>query len=217
MKQQRPAKPSQPNLAAPAADNTRDQLVLTAIDQIEQHGLDKLTVRGIAAAAEANVAAVNYHFRSKDALVAAALERSILNMLQDTETILNKLPAKPAAVLSELFAYYLEGALRYPRVSKAHLHDAFCSDDYTGAFPRLFAPVTERLTSVVQQSVRGLNQASAGRRVIAALSAVFFPVFFPGLYATLHALDTPGARLAYVSDLARTLLSPVAATDKVPR
>ncbi|KYF58049.1 AcrR family transcriptional regulator [Sorangium cellulosum] len=192
------------------ADDPRQRLLAAAIDQIEKHGVGQVTVRKIAAAAGVNIAAVNYYFRSKEALLAAALDGSIRHMLADSEDFLARMPGDPVEALSGLLGYYLEGSLRYPNVGRAHLHGAFHVDDYSGPFPTLFAPVMERLRDLVQAAVPGLDERAAARRVVAALSAVFFPAFFAGLYRGLNALGSPADRLAYVRELARQTLSPPA-------
>lgn len=199
------------------ADDPRQRLVIAAIDQIEKHGVGQVTVRKIAAAAEVNIAAVNYYFRSKEALLAAALEGSIRHMLEDGDELLARMPDDPMEALSGLLGYYLEGCLRYPNLSRAHLHDAFHADDYSGPFPTLFAPVIMRLRDLVRAAVPGLEERAAARRVVAALSAVFFPAFFAGLYEGLSALGSPDDRLTYVRELARQTLAPAEAATPAAR
>lgn len=55
--------------------DTQARIIEAAIEVFLEKGYDSATVRDICARAEANVAAVNYHFGSKDALHAAALEQ----------------------------------------------------------------------------------------------------------------------------------------------
>src|SRR5262245_50874010 len=112
----------------PATD-PRERLVQAAIEQIEATGLGRVTVRAVSAAAGVNIAAVNYYFGSKDALLATALEAAIRHMVGDSEAMLERLASDPEAVLTELLQYYFEGALRYPHITKAHLHAAFVEDD----------------------------------------------------------------------------------------
>lgn len=54
--------------------NTKDALLAAAIEVFADKGFDAATVRDICGKANANVAAVNYHFGGKDALYVAALE-----------------------------------------------------------------------------------------------------------------------------------------------
>ena len=55
------------HFATAPVETPRERLVEAAIQEMERRGLSQLTVRAVAAAAQMNVAAVNYHFRSKQA------------------------------------------------------------------------------------------------------------------------------------------------------
>ena len=63
-------------------EQTRSRLVEAAREVFSQHGFQGATVREICRRADANVAAVNYHFGSKDGLFAAALNFNQLAALQ---------------------------------------------------------------------------------------------------------------------------------------
>jgi AcrR family transcriptional regulator len=54
--------------------NTKDALLAAAIEVFADKGFDAATVRDICGKANANVAAVNYHYGGKDALYMAVLE-----------------------------------------------------------------------------------------------------------------------------------------------
>lgn len=194
----------------PPSTEPRARLVEAAIEQIEQHGLANLTVRDVAAAASANIAAVNYHFGSKDALVHAALEVAMRHTLEDIEDILESVARDPKLGFQELLEYLISGSLRFPRLSKALLHDAFSSDDYTGPFPIQFAPMMARIRDALQRAVPGLTPTAAARRTVAALSAVFFPTFFVGLFRDLCSLQSERDRREYAAELTRQMLAPVA-------
>ena len=56
-----------------AGKATREQIIAVTLQAIQQEGLAALTIRQIADRAGVNVAAVNYHFGSKDALVGEVL------------------------------------------------------------------------------------------------------------------------------------------------
>jgi len=53
---------------------TREKILTAARELFEEKGFDFTTVRDIAAKAEVNVALINYHFGSKDLLLAAIIE-----------------------------------------------------------------------------------------------------------------------------------------------
>jgi len=64
------------------SDQTRNRLLDAAREVFSQNGFQGATVREICSRAEANVAAVNYHFGSKEALLAEALNFAPLKALQ---------------------------------------------------------------------------------------------------------------------------------------
>lgn len=200
-------------------DASRDpaqRLVLSTIEEIESRGIAQVTVRGIAARAGVNIAAVNYYFRSKEALIAEAKELAIRHLVQDASQMLEPISASPEAGLATFLEYLLEGTRKYPRMTRAQLHDAFVADDYSGPFPRLFAPILERLRDALTAAVPALDPGQAGRRVMAALSAVLFPSFFPGLFAPLRPLDIEEDRRAYCREIARSALA-ASGAGKPPR
>ena len=214
-KSPRPPKVAATNDRAPTEEAAKDpttRLLHAALDEIERHGLAHLTVRSVAAAADVNIAAVNYYFRSKDALVAAALKGSIDHVAADTEPLLARMDDEPEEALTELLGYLLEGSLRFPRVSKAHLHEAFVDGEYGGPFPKLFASILLRARASLRKAVPGLGEEAASARLVAAFSAMFFPAFFTGFFAPLRALQTPADRAAYAREAARRALAPAAGT-----
>ncbi|OGS93542.1 MAG: hypothetical protein A3K04_04750 [Gallionellales bacterium RBG_16_56_9] len=65
-----------------ASEQTRTRLLDAAREVFSQHGFQGATVREICRRAEANVAAGNYHFGSKDELLAEALNFAPLKAMQ---------------------------------------------------------------------------------------------------------------------------------------
>src|SRR3972149_1611495 len=65
-----------------ASEQTRTRLLEAAREVFSQHGFQGATVREICRRAEANGAAVNYHFGSKDGLLAEALNFAPLKAMQ---------------------------------------------------------------------------------------------------------------------------------------
>jgi AcrR family transcriptional regulator len=65
-----------------ASERTRARLVEAAREVFAQHGFQGATVREICRRADVNVAAVNYHFGSKDGLLSEALNFNRLRDLQ---------------------------------------------------------------------------------------------------------------------------------------
>lgn len=78
------------NAAADNAD-TRTRILDAAEHLFVQHGFEATTLRMITAAAHANLAAVSYHFGSKDALVEAVFRRRLTGLNRERLQILDGL------------------------------------------------------------------------------------------------------------------------------
>jgi AcrR family transcriptional regulator len=81
-------------MASPTTKHSRDtkERILDAAERLfVEQGFDSASMRGITAEAGVNLAAVNYHFGSKDALVAAVLERRIGPLNQERAACLDRL------------------------------------------------------------------------------------------------------------------------------
>lgn len=73
-------------------EDTRERLIAAAREVFSQNGFQGATVREICRRAEANVAAVNYHFGGKDGLLAEALNFAPLKALQKKNTAADGCP-----------------------------------------------------------------------------------------------------------------------------
>lgn len=65
-----------------AGERTRERLIEATLELLAEHGESSVSLRDITDAAGTNVAAVSYHFGSKDALVGAAIDQSIGRLVQ---------------------------------------------------------------------------------------------------------------------------------------
>lgn len=75
-----------------ASEQTRMRLLDAAREVFSEHSFQGATVREICRRAEANVAAVNYHFGSKDGLLAEALNFAPLAALQKDNASVSECP-----------------------------------------------------------------------------------------------------------------------------
>src|SRR6516165_6392158 len=83
---------------------TRARLLDAALDLLAERGEDGLTLRELTDAAEANVAAVSYHFGSLKALCEAAIEQALERYLEAQQQAVRELG--PESTLEELAAAF---------------------------------------------------------------------------------------------------------------
>ncbi len=186
----------------------REHIVLAAIACLERRGVQGATVREIAREAGVNVAAINYYFGSKSALMEAALTRTL-----DTGFDLSELDERIAATgdlrgATEAFLLdYLTHAQEYPRVAGAHLHEALSGGELSPELRRragaLLRGLAERLAPLL-----GPGREEERVRAVSQLwSAILLPGLFPGFFrgAGLDVADEEERR-TYVSALVARFL-----------
>lgn len=188
---------SHPKRALPPPADAADRIVHATLACIEQDGIDGLTVRSIAREAGVNIAAINYYFRSKDQLVALALERMLDHGMRDPLVELDRLLAAGKALRPALVAVLdavVADAIRFPRAAFAHLHGPIVMQDYrrdvvvrTNAFlERLFARLKKRLV--------GRGEAAKRAALAQLWSAVQMTTLAPSLMRPFSRLDLRDAK-----------------------
>ena len=75
---------------------TRDRLLDAAERLFAEHGYQATTMRGLTAEAEANIAAVNYHFGCKQSLLEAVVHRALAPVVEERRRRLHALGDAPS-------------------------------------------------------------------------------------------------------------------------
>lgn len=156
-----------------ASEETRRRLIEATVAVIERDGFAHVTTRAIAAEAGTNIASVNYHFRSKDELVAGVLRDTLRSTVADCVEILA--PGDADAPV-RLFTYLLQGARAYPRLTQAH---AALEDPEAQAG---WGALRDALAAHLGARGPELSGEEATRRATTALAAVLFLCVHPGFF-----------------------------------
>lgn len=152
-----------------SAGSTRDRILDAAIAMIERDGAEKATVRAIAAEAGVNLAAINYHYRSKEDLMEAAIAASWTHAVGDLVKFLAVTPEDIGKGVEALILYLLKGGKTYPNVARAHLMGVGTS----GAS----AAILEDQRDFVEEFARIVTKALGlpfGDEAVARTSALYF-------------------------------------------
>jgi len=92
---------------APPSVSTKDRILDATERLLAKHGFEATSLRAITAEADVNLAAVNYHFQSKDALIRAVIARRIGPVNAKRLTMLDAIEATgakpPIGALIEAF------------------------------------------------------------------------------------------------------------------
>ena len=150
----------------PATAPTRDRLLDAAERLFVEHGLERTSLRQITGEAGANLAAVNYHFGSRLALVRAVFERRLqpmnaerLRQLDAAEAAAEEAGA-PCAELEAILRAFLRPALVLGRqaggrdvlrlIARAHSTD---NPEVQQALLEAFGEVARRFTRALERAL----------------------------------------------------------------
>lgn len=97
--------------------STKEKILKVTRDIIAEEGFQNITIRKIANRAGVNVAAVNYHFGSKDAVINESL-KTVTDELKYTFDFLKNSKEDPQTKLSVFIVNYTEMILKYPDLLK---------------------------------------------------------------------------------------------------
>jgi AcrR family transcriptional regulator len=163
-------------------DATRNRILRTAQKLFAHHGIDAVSLNQIVGAAKVNTAAIHYHFRSKDGLIEAILDRGASQLGQRREEMLDAIEVRGDYTLRDLvevmvvpiaqlkvtplgldYARFLASVSLHPRYSAylAELTDAYVT--------RLLA-LLEKVTPDLSHAVRLRRFAYAGTFIYDAIT-----------------------------------------------
>jgi AcrR family transcriptional regulator len=93
------------------AESTRERLLNIAEQRFGEGGYEGTSLRAITVAATANIAAVNYHFGSKEALLRAAVARAMAPVNSERRRRLDQLEANGQPTVEQLIRAFIEPGL----------------------------------------------------------------------------------------------------------
>jgi len=118
--------------------STQEAILLATIDCINENGIEHLTTRMIAEKAGANIASINYYFRTKEVLVNQALEITIKHMLEDVNETIDNKNLEFRNILKDVIYYMISGASINMGITAAHLYRLVIEKDYDSISAKSF-------------------------------------------------------------------------------
>ncbi|HVM71437.1 MAG TPA: TetR/AcrR family transcriptional regulator [Anaerolineales bacterium] len=175
------------------------QLILEAVVTcIEKYGIDKLTTRKIAETAGTNIASINYYFRSKEALVEQALSMTINHMLEDVSAAIADRQRPFLEAFEDVLFYLLEGNLRFPGITAAHLYDAVFEGKADTLGLQAMNRVYEEVAARAVQEYPGKDPQAVRFALSRILAATLFSMLSPHFFQAVDALKLEDAQDCHV-------------------
>ncbi len=156
--------------------DTKQTILEATLDLIRSDGFQCATMRNIAAKAETNLALVNYHFGSKEKLLADAV-RILLSTFDNAFSALEDDTMLPRERLKQFFLRYIEELKRYPGLAKQMLdqrhHIMGSLDEYTRYCKMMRL---EKILQAIQEITGEHNKNALMTMYLQLYGAVVFPV-----------------------------------------
>ena len=159
------------------AGDTKERILDAAERLFADFGLPSTSLRDITSEAGVNLASVNYHFGSKDALLVAVLERRFrpvnqrrLERLEELERLAGPIGAEVEAILRafiappfEMQADRDEGGVKFIRLL-GRIHSE-TNDEFRADFVNMFNTVLRRFATALQKALPEIAPAELDWRL----------------------------------------------------
>src|SRR5438552_7050598 len=151
--------------------DTRSRILDVAEELFSEQGLDRVSIRAITRKAKVNLAAINYHFGSKEDLIAAVFERRVvpvnearLAALDKVEKSAGKRIPKLEAILEAFIRPALQSSLKASKVGTAFskLFGRCLSEpspEVEALLKRQFEPLVGRMDSALKKALPQLSRS----------------------------------------------------------
>lgn len=166
-----------------SSNDVKQKIILSAIECIEAEGLQGATIRKIADHAEVNVAAINYHFGTKEQLFSivlnSTLNESFVNNIQDYKDLWLSDTKK---ALQFFLEDTVQGAINYPNLTKAHLAEPFIKGDFSTNSVSKMNEFLNKLQELTQNILPSKDDMEQKLVIVQIFSAFLLTGMMPNLF-----------------------------------
>jgi AcrR family transcriptional regulator len=168
--------------------STRQKILETTVKLLYAGLPADLTTRKIASAAQVNIAAINYHFRSKDELIDEAVQAATAAAFEAGMKMLMA-PGTPAADRLRLFLQgYATGLVRFPGVTRTAWLGLYLKVGGDTFYGRFMKEMLDKLAQVIGE-IRGSQDSADITTALMIVSCVIFPFLVSGTVKASGAID----------------------------
>ena len=187
---------------------TRENIINATLKIIGDEGFQNVTIRKIATLAEVNVAAVNYHFGSKDVVINEAL-KYLTGKLKDSFKYLKDMEFSPEIRITNFIRSYADAAVEHPDVFRNYISHSMCNYDlpldYSEFIRREGLEELKNTLRVLRKNDDDVQLFMKGFQII---SGIAFPVLLGKQMEKLSGIDYDDkcTRYKYLDVLMKTII-----------
>lgn len=156
---------------------SKEKILDATLRIIDSSGVQHVTSRKIAALADVNVAAINYHFGSKDNVINEAL-KAVTSKVMSSFDYLDDLAVSPEIRIKNFLRSYADYALEYPDIFRNFvdqtLHESTAPSEYIEIMKQVGS---EKLKALVQEiTPTQPPETELTMRIFQMFSSLEFPI-----------------------------------------
>ncbi len=178
---------------------TKDKIIKATLDIIAQEGFQNVTIRKIATMAEVNVAAVNYHFGSKDSLINEAL-KTVTVQLKKAFGCLKASEIDPETKIECFVKEYSKVVRKYPDIIRNFISQSLHNNPEDEYQEYLKEEGIELISRAIGSMQPGEDKACLYMRSLQLISSLSFPILIGDRIQETIGLDlnNPEIRNRYI-------------------
>jgi AcrR family transcriptional regulator len=182
-------------------------IINATIECIERYGVQGTTNRKIAEMAGVNNAAINYYFRSKDALIRRCMQITLENAFDFKD--FENLPGGTARQrCAAIFNDLILGGLNYPGLTRSHFYELLAEGKYDSLAVEKLNKFVEDLAKDMQARGVDLDPQELQLACVQITTTVLMTILAPRLFAAQFGIDIGDekTRQGFVQRLVERLL-----------
>ncbi len=169
--------------------STRERILEATLNIIGSEGFQKVTIKKIASLAEVNIAAVNYHFGSKDNVIDEVMKVFSKSIIKCFEILENDQIA-PEERLKKFLQNYSDATLEYPDIFRNIVNHGIGNCNIQSEYIQFLKETGYgKIANTLKAAGVDENQEVLDMKVFQALSALEFPLLLGNYTQKISGID----------------------------
>jgi AcrR family transcriptional regulator len=192
---------------SPKEASTKEKILKCVVRLLFKSEPESITTRRIAQEAGVNVAAVNYHFRSKENLIdEAVLATSAAAFAQGMKLLKNK-DIAPSERLRKFYEGYAAGLIEYKWITKTAFLNFLMSEHGSERYSAFMREILEETAGILSESSDTGPTRESTQKALLMFSGIALPFLVMGSLSGIGSIDFKDSevRNSYIGLLVKTL------------